>query len=60
MSDTCGDVMDRYEVLGIKECTRCGKTGNPEDGEYGVDGVARIQGNICVECVREIDADTEQ
>lgn len=49
----------RFGILGIKECARCGKTG--ADGEkYGVRGVARIGGNLCVECVRELHTTTEQ
>ncbi len=52
------EIADRYEVLGIEQCTRCGKTG-PEDEEYGVRGIARIGGNLCVECVRELDPDVD-
>lgn len=35
------------ETLGIRECTRCGDTGD-EDEEFGVE---RIQGNLCIDCV---------
>jgi len=53
MKDNSTDVTERFEVLGIKECRRCGATG--DDGEeYGVRGIARIGGNLCVECVREL------
>lgn len=52
------NVSERVELLGIRECTRCGDTGDPDE-EYGVRGIARIRGNLCVECVREIAANTE-
>lgn len=53
------DVTERFEILGIKECIRCGKTG--DDGEkYGVRGIARIGGNLCVQCVREICTESSQ
>jgi hypothetical protein len=58
MTDSDGGVLQGLEVLGIRECTRCGKTGEPEE-EYGVRGIARIGGNICVECVREVTESAE-
>lgn len=46
-------VVGQLEFLGIKECTRCGAAG--DDGEeYGVRGIARIGGNICVDCIMEL------
>lgn len=53
VTDADERAIENVHVLGIEKCTRCGKTG--DDGEkYGVRGVARIQGNLCVECVEEI------
>lgn len=53
MSEESGRAIPQFDVLAIKECARCGKTG--DDGEeYGVDGIARIGGNLCLECVREL------
>ncbi|MCU4926906.1 hypothetical protein OB905_13105 [Halobacteria archaeon AArc-dxtr1] len=45
--------IDRIKVVGIRECARCGKVGDDSE-EFGVEGVARIAGNLCVECVREL------
>jgi hypothetical protein len=44
---------DELHVVGIKKCHRCGDTG--DDRQYGLRGIARIGGNICVKCVREIE-----
>lgn len=51
---------EEVETLGIKECAECGAT-NPDE-EYGVLGVARIGGNLCVECVlnRSVDTASDQ
>jgi len=38
----------------IEMCTVCGKTDSDE--KYGVRGIARIGGNICVECATENDS----
>lgn len=43
---------ENIETLGIRVCTECGDTGDPNE-KYGVEGIARIGGNICVECARE-------
>jgi hypothetical protein len=53
------DGTERYEVVAIRECTRCGKTGDDSE-EYGVQGVPQISGNLCAECARELDAGTKQ
>ena len=51
-----GRAIEYVEVLGIEKCARCGKTG--DDGErYSVRGVARIGGNLCVECFEELHAE---
>lgn len=47
------------EILGIRECTRCGDTGD-QDEEFGVEGVARIGGNLCIDCVRGISEKTDK
>lgn len=41
-----------WHTVGIRECTICGR--NDPNEEFGVEGLARIQGNICVECAHDI------
>ncbi len=40
------------QILGIKKCARCGDTGEPGE-EYSVRGVARMGGNLCIDCAEE-------
>lgn len=51
--------IDSRLVLGIRECSQCGKTGD-DDEEYGVRGIARIGGNLCVECAWPRDTPNNQ
>lgn len=51
-----GDTLHGYKVVGIKECSRCGETGY-SNKTYGVRGIARIAGNLCVDCVEELTDD---
>jgi len=59
MSEDAGELVHGEAVVGIRFCTECGDMGNPNE-EFGVRGVARIGGNLCVECWRETIADTER
>lgn len=52
------DVLHGFDVVKIRKCTRCGETGDPAE-EYDVRGIARIGGNLCVDCVRDIKTEGE-
>jgi hypothetical protein len=47
------DELHGRTVLGISECTRCDDRGDDPDA-YDVRGVARIGGNLCVDCVKAL------
>lgn len=58
-----GDIVslekEEIETLGIRECDECGETGDPDE-EYGVEGVARIGGNWCLDCLVELAAKQQE
>jgi len=47
------EYLDHLHTVGIRKCERCGDTGEPGE-DYGLQGIARIGGNWCLDCAIEI------
>lgn len=45
--------MSAYATLGIRKCNECGESGD-DPGACDVEGIARIAGNLCVSCARNL------